>query len=320
MNVASVTDQILEATVVGSFSKLGYAARARLRNWAAPDADLTDRRALVTGSTSGIGRAIADGLAQMGADVVVTSRDRQRADDTAAEISGQSDAGSATGLQLDTSDFDSINAAVTELMLGRRIDIVVHNAGALTDEYQTNDRGMEATLASHLVGPYHLTTELRRQGHLAHGARVLWMSSGGMYTQRLDVENIEMSEDEYRGAVAYAKAKRGQVELVAHLGPKWAPDVIMHSVHPGWVDTPGVEQGLPGFRKITSPILRSAEQGADTMLWLAAGGGDDAEPGSFWHDRATRGTSYLPFTETTEQERQELVEWLDLVTLAGSVG
>jgi hypothetical protein len=104
---------------------------------------------------------------------------------------------------------------------------------------------------------------------------------------------------------------------VAYLGPRWAPEVIMHSMHPGWVDTAGVDSGLPGFGKVMGPLLRSAEQGADTMIWLAATGAGDAAPGQFWLDRRPRRTVYLPGSGTTDAERCRLVEWLDRMTDIG---
>lgn len=318
MQTADIIDTMLEATIVGSFTKAGYAARSKLRDWDAPSVDMSGQRVVITGATSGIGRATAEGVFALGADLIVTSRDQDRAESAASEIAASTDGtGSVTGLALDTSEFDSVNAACEAIVADGPIDVLIHNAGALTDEYRTNSRGMESTLASHLVGPYLLTTELRSS--IRDGGRVLWMSSGGMYTQRLDVDALEMTEDGYRGAIAYARAKRAQVELVAHLGPQWAPGVVMHAMHPGWVDTPGVEQGLPGFRKIMGPALRDAAEGADTMIWLAATGGD-AEPGTFWLDRRPRSTSYLPFTSVGVKERRALVDWLDLVTLPGRVG
>lgn len=315
--LASIADAALEATIVGSFSTIGHAVRSRLDRWDPPTADLRGQRVLVTGATSGIGRATARSLMDLGADVVVTSRDQERADQAASELEDEAPAGGATGMAVDTADLDSVMELADRLGDGPPLDVMIHNAGALTAERHTNDAGMEVTLASHLVGPYLLTRELRP--HLTDGARVLWMSSGGMYTQGLDVDRLEMSESSYRGSIAYARAKRAQVELVAHLGPRWAPEVIMHAVHPGWVDTPGVEQGLPGFRTVTRPILRQPHQGADTMVWLAVTGGDGAPAGSFWHDRRTRGTAYLPGTGTDDDERQALLEWLELHTLPATV-
>lgn len=309
-------DAVLEATIVGSFTKLGHAARAWAYDWEEPAATLQDQTALITGSSSGIGRATAAGLMKLGAHVIVTSRSLARATEAATELERDQPEGSAHGIALDTGDLDSIDVLVDTLRATTdQLHILINNAGALTDEYQTDQRGNELTLSSHLIGPYFLTTGLRP--HLAPGARVLWMSSGGMYTQRLDVDELEMSPGKYRGAVAYARAKRAQVELVTHLGPLWAPDVIMHAVHPGWVDTPGVDAGLPGFGKVMGPTLRDAADGADTMVWLAATGGLEpdgatpAPPGSFWHDRRRRRTVYLPGTSTDDAERRRLVEWLE---------
>lgn len=308
----SMLDSALEGTVIGSFTWLGYEARKRLFDWSPVTADLTQQRAIVTGATSGIGRATASGLMGLGADVIVTSRSQGRAEAAAEELNAENMPGTASGLSLDTGDFDSIEAFASAIKRGPTIDILINNAGALSDEYKTDERGMELTLSTHLVGPYLLTKLLRP--HLSYGARVLFMSSGGMYTQELDVDEIEVSESEYRGTVAYARAKRGQVELVTHLGPQWAPEVIMHSMHPGWVDTAGVDAGLPGFGKVMGPLLRSAEQGADTMIWLAATGGGDELAGQFWHDRRPRRTAYIPGTSADPARRQQLVDWLDSET------
>lgn len=307
--VGGLVDSVLEATIVGSFTKLGYGARRRMLDWPAVSRDLTGLRVLLTGGSSGIGQAVARALAGLGAEVHLTSRSQDRADEVARKISAAGP-GRAIGHALDTADFDAILAFAHDIAaLDGGIDVLLSNAGALSPEYRTDGRGMELTLSSHLVGPYLLLTELRAD--LNPGARVVFMSSGGMYTQKLDVDAIEMSEADYSGTVAYARAKRGQVELVTHLAPRWAPEVELHAMHPGWVDTPGIEAGIPGFGKVMGPLLRSAEQGADTMIWLAATGGDGAPPGRFWHDREPRRTVYLPRTGTDEGERERLVAWLE---------
>ncbi|MCB0991320.1 MAG: SDR family NAD(P)-dependent oxidoreductase [Acidimicrobiales bacterium] len=308
LSLRQIADTALEATVVGSFTKIGSRARGALFDHAPVHVDLSGQRAVVTGSSSGIGRAAAAGLMALGAEVVVTSRSPERAAAAAADLNDAGHAGHASSLAVDTGDFESVEAAVAALGEGPPISMLCHNAGALTDRYETNSAGIEQTLASHLIGPYLLTTRLRPR--LTDGARVVWMSSGGMYTQKFDLERLEMSERNYNGSVAYARAKRAQVELVAHLGPKWAPDVVMHSMHPGWVDTPGVAASLPGFKKVTGPLLRNAEEGADTMIWLAATGGDH-QPGTFWLDRRPRSTQYVPGTGGSDKQREALVGWLD---------
>lgn len=316
--LSRLLDRALEAAIVPSFSRIGPVVRARIDGWSAVTADLAGQQILLTGGTSGIGRATVEQLVGLGATVHLTSRSAERATAVADEINRAAaqgeGSGRAVGREVDTADFDSIAELVASITVDTdRLDVVIHNAGALTDQYRTNRAGIEMTVASHLVGPYALTKLLRP--HLTPGARVLWMSSGGMYTQGLDVDRIQMDEDDYRGAVAYARAKRGQVELVTHLGPLWAPDVVLHAMHPGWVDTDGVAQGLPGFGKVMGPLLRDVDAGADTMVWLAAGGADEHPPGRLWLDRRPRSTAYLPGTGTDADERERLIEWLELMTL-----
>ncbi len=312
---AQIVDTVLEATIVGSFTKIGPAVRSRLDDWEPVTTDLSGSVIVVTGGSAGIGRETAAQLVGLGADVWITSRALDRAEEAANEINRSNPQGEAIGAEVDTGDFDSVNQLADRIIAETpAVDVLIHNAGALSDTYETSPSGIEATLASHLVGPYLLTKRLKP--HLSSGGRVLWMSSGGMYTQGLDVDELEMSESNYKGTTAYARAKRAQVELVSHLGRAWAPDVRMQAMHPGWVATSGVSDALPGFNKVVGPLLRDASQGADTMVWLAAGGADDAAPGQFWLDRRPRATSYLPGTNTTEAERQRLVDWLDGVLIS----
>lgn len=308
--LAALADGILETSIVGSFTKAGYLARAELFDWDSEPVDLSGQTALITGGSSGIGRSVAEGLMALGSKVIVTSRSTDRAEAAAAELESASNKGSAIGLALDTGSFESVLTLVDQIKADTSsLDMVLNNAGALSDTYETDDRGVELTLSTHLIGPYLLTSRLR--DYLSPGGRVIWMSSGGMYTQGLDIDNIELDRGNYKGAVAYAKAKRAQVEMVTYLGPRWAPEVVMHAMHPGWVDTPGVDSALPGFGKIMGPTLRTAAQGADTMVWLAATGGRGAAPGQFWLDRRPRRTAYIPGTGTDDSERKRLIEWLD---------
>ena len=70
-----------------------------------------------------------------------------------------------------------------------------------------------------------------------------------MYSQGLDVDDLEMDAESYKGTAQYARAKRAQVELLGLWAERLAPTAVVHAMHPGWADTPGVEAGLPTFRK-----------------------------------------------------------------------
>ena len=134
-----------------------------------------------------------------------------------------------------------------------------------------------------------------------------------MYASVLRVADLQMG-DEYKGSEQYARAKRAQVTL----NEMWAQrtsgnEVVFQAMHPGWADTPGVRDSLPTFRKVVGPLLRSPQQGADTMVWLAA---DDGEPiastGKFWLDRHQRSIHKLPNTRSsdTPAKRQALWDWV----------
>jgi dehydrogenase/reductase SDR family member 12 len=88
-------------------------------------------------------------------------------------------------------------------------------------------------------------------------------------------------------------------------------------MHPGWADTPGLVDSLPGFHRLTGPILRDADQGADTAVWLCAAE-PAPPPGLLWHDRRPRPEHYSRRTVETEEQRQRMWEWM--VEAAGLSG
>jgi NAD(P)-dependent dehydrogenase (short-subunit alcohol dehydrogenase family) len=140
------------------------------------------------------------------------------------------------------------------------------------------------------------------------------MSSGGMYAEPLAVAALEMPPEGYDGVVAYARAKRAQITLTELLGERLDPTkIVVHAMHPGWADTPGVARSLPRFRALLGPVLRSPEDGADTLVWLAA---SDLEPlastGRLWLDRRVRATHRLAKTRRADSsaERAKLWAWL----------
>ena len=303
-----LVDRLVELPIVTSFSSIGPAVRSRTDRWDDVTLhDLTGRRVAITGATSGLGLAAARTLSAMGATVLVVGRDQRKTEEVASDLS-------AVPVVADMGELDQVRAAAATILEAGGVDTLVHNAGALLPDRHTTSAGIEVTIASQVVGPHLLTTLLLPS--LSPGGRVITMASGGMYAAGLTVSGLEMSVDAYDGTKQYAIAKRAQVTM----NEIWATrvdDVVFHAMHPGWADTPGVEAALPTFRKLTGPILRSPDQGADTLVFLVADDEALRSSSGFWLDRRKRSIHKLPSTRRTDTPRRRQALWERVEELAG---
>ena len=303
----------LDAAVVPGFSRIGYFVRSRTGEWKPPaDNSMMGKVVVITGPTSGLGAETARQLATTGAHLVLVARQLNKAEDIVHQLQKLNPKIETTVIQSEMGDLASVAKASLEIRQKfPRVDVLVHNAGALLNEKTMSAQGIEQTIASHVVGPFLMTTMLRDALRAANG-RVVTVSSGGMYTATLPQlhkgESLEMTA--YNGSRQYAIAKRVQVTL----NEMWAheePHVTFVAMHPGWADTPGVQQSLPLFRLVTKPILRSAAEGADTISWLASVSAIPGSSGTFWCDREVRSlhkTSQSRRSDTDEA-RQAVWDW-----------
>lgn len=311
--MALTADGILEASIVGSFTNVGY--RMRSREWDRQPSSMKGATAVITGATSGIGRAAAERMAGLGARTVLIGRNPGRLDDAVQQVAAASRS-DVVGYRADLSSLGEVRRLAAELLAGEeRIDVLVNNASVLAPERTSSVDGFELTLATNLLSPFLLTNLLIPRMVQSSPARIITVSSGGMYTEGLDVSDLEMSTDEYRGAGAYARTKRAQVVLTE----LWAErlggtGVVAHSMHPGWVNTPGVAASLPTFRRLTGPLLRDANQGADTIVWLASNAEALQSSGRFWLDRQPRAKHRLKRTESGDGQRHDLWDFLCAAT------
>jgi dehydrogenase/reductase SDR family member 12 len=307
----------LELSVVGSFSKLGPSLRRRTAQWVEPPSP-EGRVVVITGATSGLGLEAASALSLAGAQVSLVGRDPHRLDAARRLLEDRGASGVVTELA-DLADLNDVEALAGRL-LGRlgRLDVLIHNAGALSKTYVASPQGVEATLAVHLLAPYLLTERLQPLLASSAPSRVITMTSGGMYTQRFDLDALEMPPDRYRGSVAYARAKRAQVLLTQEWQRRYgAQGIDFFATHPGWADTPGLTAGLPTFAQVLRPLLRSAREGVDTELWLATSADVAHRGGTLWLDRRERGAYHLPWTwvppERRAEEARALWEWCEAI-------
>lgn len=314
----TIIDGLLELAVVPSFSAIGPRVRRRLFAWTEPEPGaLAGRTALVTGPTGGLGRAAAVAMAGLGARVILVGRDAGRLESLRADIA----AGRATAdfpiHVADMADFASVRAAAQAIVAAEvSLDIVVDNAGMIFAERTAAPDGTESSMALLALGPFVLISGLLPLLQRSPDARVIAVTSGGMYTQALDVEDLDGSALDYSGARFYARAKRAQVALVR----EWArrlrgTSITVVSMHPGWARTPGLTASLPGFDRVMGPILRTPEEGIDTVTWLATAPRAELQPGALYLDRRPRPFDRVPWTRVTAERRRAL--WAEVVRRTG---
>lgn len=305
-----VLDRLLDASIVFSFDRTGYRRHAKGFAPDDLDVDLTGQTCLVTGASSGLGIEIARGLAERGASVHMLCRDVAKGEAVRETIDGAR-AWQLVVAPIDLSDFGSIRRYV-QTHAPSTIDVLVHNAGVLPDARTTTADGLELTVATNLVGPFLLTHLLWER--LRADARVIHVSSGGMYSQKLDVPTLFDPPEPFDGVAAYARTKRAQVVLTELLHDRSTRR--LSSMHPGWADTPGVQTSLPRFRRVTKAILRTPAEGADTALWLAASPAASSPEGRFYFDRAPRTTHLSRRTHERAEDRTQL--WRTLCERIGA--
>lgn len=313
---AAALSRLLDPTVVLSFDRTGFLRHAVGFDASDLERDLSGRRAIVTGANSGLGFETSLALADLGAEVILACRNEERGLVARDEIRRR------TGnpkVWLETLDVASLAEARTfAARAGEpRVDILVHNAGVLPDARAETGEGLETTFATHVAGPHLLTRLLLPSLARSDDPRVVWVSSGGMYTRKLDLRDPQWTTRRYDGTLAYAETKRMQVVLAE----RWAREVgdgtgsasagshvpcMVFSMHPGWADTPAVRSSLPHFHRLAEAILRTPAEGADTVVWLAVAPREKLESGGFYFDRKRRSMHLLPWTWESEGEREAL--------------
>jgi dehydrogenase/reductase SDR family protein 12 len=293
-------------TFLPSFSKLGYLARRR--RWSPLAPNFHGQRWLVTGASAGIGLEITRRAASAGAEVIAVARGTESLRRLAGSLAEGGGAVHPWGADLSLA---AEIAALVSCLADRSepIDVLVNNVGVMLDRPRITSEGLDAAFATNLLGQYLLTEGLLAANVLAPGATVISMSSGGMYNVPLDLARLQGGEP-YDGTLAYAYHKRAQVALNAYWRDRLGHRARFYVMHPGWVDTPGVQASMPEFHRTLGRLLRSPEAGADTALWLAAERPTQPTSRGIWFDRGLRSEHLLPGTRQGASAGK-LVAYLD---------
>lgn len=276
-----------------NFGHRGYRANACQFTPDALDIDLHGRHIIVTGATSGLGRVAAETLASKNATVHLVCRDGSRGHAMQAAILR---ADAAARVHVHQCDMSSLKQVVrlAEYFTSKCVPVkaLVNNAGCMIHAHRVSEDGFEQSFATNVLGLFVLTELLRPLLQAQGDARVVTVSSAGMLTEPLcvdDVQGASLTDASGRidGARQYARCKRMQVAMTEFWAREYCTGgVFWCSVHPGWADTPGLQKSMPDFYRLTQQQLRSEQQGADSIVYLTiAEEVSSLNSGEFFFDR-----------------------------------
>ncbi|MBL42607.1 MAG: dehydrogenase [Rhodospirillaceae bacterium] len=298
-------DKILDLTVFFSFDSYGYKRHKKYFDEEALNQNIQGKVCLVTGANNGIGFYIAKKLASHGAKVFMLCRNKTKGEFAVNKL--KSEGCDVTLEVVDVSDSKSIEEFISKFR-EKHIDILIHNAGLIPTERSFTRDGLELAFATHIFGP-HLITKLLTPR--LKGGRIIWVVSGGMYLIKFSFLKALGKQGKYNGVSSYAQTKRGQVILSEIWSEKLEDsNVLVSSMHPGWVRTPGLQKSLPFFSNYLEKRLRNLAEGADTIYWLAASKNKKIKTGKLWFDRKKR-NKYLWLTKEHQRERDALWDFCE---------
>jgi NAD(P)-dependent dehydrogenase (short-subunit alcohol dehydrogenase family) len=233
--------------------------------------DMDGKTVAITGATSGIGEVAAIRLAQMGAHIVFTARDRGRAEVTMAKLRAANPAADHAAILADLSRLSEMKRVGAELAALPHVDVLVNNAGALFNQRRETADGLEMTFAlNHMA--YFVVTALVSP-RLKPGARIVNVASGAHRSARLDLDDLQ-SRKGYAGFRVYANSKLCNILFTRELARRIPAGVTANCLHPGFVATRfGDEAGglLRRLFQLAKPLAAiPPQEGAQTIVHLAS--------------------------------------------------
>jgi len=277
---------------------------------------------VVTGATSGIGKAAATALAGMGSQVVLVGRDQGRAEATAAEIGAKSTVPPKVEIA-DLAVMEQVRALAGRLASLERIDVLINNAGLVVSERRVTQDGFEYVFAVNHLAPFLLTNLLLPKLTGSAPARVVTVTSDAHTAAKLDLDDpsLEQGWESWR---SYANSKLANILFTRELARRLdGTGVTANCAHPGVVRTGFGRDAKPLMRlgmTIARPFFLSPERGADTIVYLASSPDVAGETGGYYVKRQRREPSAAARDDAAARRLWEISEKMTGLTPAQPAG
>jgi retinol dehydrogenase 14 len=267
-------------------------------------ASMNGKTVLITGGTSGIGKAAAVGLASMGARVGITGRDRARAEQAAAAIADESGCPAVDVFVADMSSQPEVRRLARDILAAYpRLDVLLNNVGGFWANRHVTADGLEHTFALNHLAPFLLTNLLLQRLITSAPARVITVSSGAHSMGRIDFDDL-MGERDYSGQRAYNQSKLANVMFTYELARRLeGTGVTATALHPGMTNTSfsteDPSRKMAPIVFVVRPFMRSPKKGADTSVYLASSSAVEGVSGRYFVNRKTTKSEESSYDEAT---------------------
>ena len=265
---------------------------------------------MVTGANSGIGKATALALAQMGATVVMVCRDRARSEEARSEITTKSRNNAVDLLLADLSSQQSIRQLVENFQHRyTHLHVLINNAGAAFPERRETVDGLEMTFAVNYLAPFLLTNLLLDGLKASVPARIVNVSSGSHKAGYIKLDNLQ-SKNPYRSMRVYGQAKLALVLFTYELARCLeGTGVTVNCLHPGFVATNFGQRDVgPAFRllvKLIGSFGTSPEKGAKTSIYLASSPEVEGVTGKYFVKSIPKRSAAISYDESLQRQLWE---------------
>uniref|UniRef100_A0A8C9SV97 Dehydrogenase/reductase 12-like a n=1 Tax=Scleropages formosus TaxID=113540 RepID=A0A8C9SV97_SCLFO len=277
------------------------------------DVSVAGRSFMITGASSGIGKAVATAIAKRGGTIHMVCRNKDKAEEARAEIVKETGNKEIYIHILDFTETRKVwEFAEAFKKKFRSLNVLINNAGSMLTQREVNTEGLEKNFACNTLAPYILTKSLVPLLEKSGDPRVIMVSSGIMLVKKLRIGDLQSQRGRFDGTMVYAQHKRQLVVMTEQLAKAHA-NIHFSVMHPGWVDTPAAAEAMPDFYQSMKNKLRTPEQGADTVVWLAVSEASAAKPsGRFFQDRKMIPTHLpLAWTHSSLEQKERFMTLLE---------
>jgi NAD(P)-dependent dehydrogenase (short-subunit alcohol dehydrogenase family) len=260
---------------------------------------MTGRTVVITGGNSGIGKATAEGLARLGARVVITARNSARGDTAVSEIRRASGNDAVECVPLDLASLASVRSCAAGLLDRlEEIHVLDLNAGGVLSRRTETENGFETQFQANHLGHFLLSQLLVGRLKQSAPARIIVLSSWGHTQARggLDFDDLQWQTRPYRGSMVYSASKLMNLYFTFELARRLAgTGVTVNAMHPGFVASGFAMSGDTALLRlgimVSRPFARSPKKGAATAIWLAASDAVGGTTGKYFFDCAEKAPS-----------------------------